>query len=154
MRKSRAHALSAGRCKSSQACFQLCRFYAGASTMEEGKLVLSVTVLYCHDYFFFSRRSFFRLSDLKFSASYNGYERDMSSISFIVDDRPCFHSVIQTGETCRLFFKSYRYRCHRFWLRVSKWDVWEMGLALKCVNKSKVHLPKNKYSDSLWLYGR
>ena len=35
--------------------------------MEEGKLFLSVTVLYCHDYliFFFSRRSFFRLSDLE-----------------------------------------------------------------------------------------
>ena len=33
--------------------------------MEEGKLFLSVTVLYCHDYLnFFSRRSFFRLSDL------------------------------------------------------------------------------------------
>ena len=34
--------------------------------MEEGKLFLSVTVLYCHDYLiFFSRRSFFRLSDLE-----------------------------------------------------------------------------------------
>ena len=34
--------------------------------MEEGKLFLSVTVLYCHNYLiFFSRRSFFRLSDLK-----------------------------------------------------------------------------------------
>ena len=34
--------------------------------MEEGKLFLSVTVSYCHDYLnFFSRRSFFRLSDLK-----------------------------------------------------------------------------------------
>ena len=33
--------------------------------MEEGKLFLSVTVLYCHNYLnFFSRRSFFRLSDL------------------------------------------------------------------------------------------
>ena len=68
--------------------------------MEEGKLFLSVTVLYCHDYsIFFSRRSFFRLSDLKpFSASYNGYERDISSISLIVDDRLWFHSVIQTGD--------------------------------------------------------
>ena len=28
-------------------------FHAGASTMEEGKLFLSVTVLYCHDYLFF-----------------------------------------------------------------------------------------------------
>ena len=26
------------------------RFHAGASTMEEGKLILSVIVLYCHDY--------------------------------------------------------------------------------------------------------
>ena len=34
--------------------------------MEEGKLFLSVTVLYCNDYLnLFSRRSFFRLSDLK-----------------------------------------------------------------------------------------
>ena len=34
--------------------------------MEEGKLFLSVTVLYCHDYLnFFSRRSFFRLSRLR-----------------------------------------------------------------------------------------
>ena len=30
--------------------------------MEEGKLFLSVTVIYCHDYLiFFSRRSFLRL---------------------------------------------------------------------------------------------
>ena len=37
-----------------------------ASTMEEGKLFLSVTLLYCLDYLnVFSRRSFFRLSDLK-----------------------------------------------------------------------------------------
>ena len=28
-------------------------FHVGASTMEEGKLFLSVTVLYCHDYLFF-----------------------------------------------------------------------------------------------------
>ena len=36
------------------------------SEHEDGKLFLSVTVLYCHDYLnFFSRRSFFRLSDLK-----------------------------------------------------------------------------------------
>ena len=28
-------------------------FHAGASTMEGGKLFLSVTVLYCHDYLFF-----------------------------------------------------------------------------------------------------
>ena len=28
-------------------------FHAGASTVEEGKLFLSVTVLYCHDYLFF-----------------------------------------------------------------------------------------------------
>ena len=59
--------------------------------MEEGKLFLSVTVLYCHDCLnFFSRRSFFSLSDLKikpFSASYSGYERDISSISLIVDDQ-------------------------------------------------------------------
>ena len=34
--------------------------------MEEGKLFLSVTLLYCNDYLnVFSRRSFFRLSDLK-----------------------------------------------------------------------------------------
>ena len=33
-----------------------------------------------------------------FSASYNGYERDISSISLIVDDRLWFHSVIQTGD--------------------------------------------------------
>ena len=34
--------------------------------MEEGKLFLSVTVLYCDDYLnFFRRRSFLRLSDLK-----------------------------------------------------------------------------------------
>ena len=34
--------------------------------MEEGKLFLLLTVLYCHDYLnFISRRSFFRLSDLK-----------------------------------------------------------------------------------------
>ena len=44
----------------------LLQFPAEASTMEEGKLFLSVTVLYCHDYLnFFSRRSFFRLADLK-----------------------------------------------------------------------------------------
>ena len=42
-----------GRCKSSFACFSLRRFHAGANTMEEGKLFLSVTVLYCHDYLFF-----------------------------------------------------------------------------------------------------
>ena len=29
---------------------------------------------------------------------YNGYERDHSSISLIVDDRLWFHSVIQTGD--------------------------------------------------------
>ena len=34
--------------------------------MAEGKLFPSVTVLYCDDYLnFFTRRSFFRLSDLK-----------------------------------------------------------------------------------------
>ena len=55
-----------GRCKSSFACFSLRRFHAGANTMEEGKLFLSVTVLYCHDYLiFFSSRSFFSLSGLK-----------------------------------------------------------------------------------------
>ena len=56
--------------------------------MEEGKLFLSVTVLNCHDYLnFFSRRSFFRLSDLKqnflvrsLSAKYrpDRYRRDKS----------------------------------------------------------------------------
>ena len=45
---------------------QLRRFHAGASTMEEGKLFLSVTVLYCHDYLnFLSRKRFFSLIDLK-----------------------------------------------------------------------------------------
>ena len=48
--------------------------------MEEGKLFLSVTVLYCHDYLIFlSRRSFSVqvkwLKIKRFSASYNGYER-------------------------------------------------------------------------------
>ena len=33
-----------------------------------------------------------------FSASYNGYKKDISSISLIVDDRLWFHSVIQTGD--------------------------------------------------------
>ena len=33
-----------------------------------------------------------------FSASYNDYKRDISSISLIVDDRLWFHSVIQTGD--------------------------------------------------------
>ena len=70
--------------------------------MEEGKLFLSVTLLYCPDYLiFFSRSSFFRLSDLKkiFSPSYNGYERDISStVSLIIDHRLWFHSVIQTGD--------------------------------------------------------
>ena len=33
-----------------------------------------------------------------FSASYNGYERDISSISLIADNRLWFHSVIQTGD--------------------------------------------------------
>ena len=66
--------------------------------MEEGKLFLSVTVLYCHDYLiFFSRRSFFRLWLKTLLASYNGYERDISKISLIVDDCLWFHSVIQTG---------------------------------------------------------
>ena len=55
-----------GRCKGSVARFKLCRFHAGASTMEQARLFLSVTVLYCHDCLnFFSRRSFFRLSGLK-----------------------------------------------------------------------------------------
>ena len=31
-------------------------------------------------------------------ASYNGYERDIFSISLIVDDRLWFHFVIQTGD--------------------------------------------------------
>ena len=61
----------------------------------------------------FSRRSFFRLSDrgLKikpFSASYTGYERDISSISLIVDDRLWFRSVIQTGVSC-LFPTNFNY---------------------------------------------
>ena len=33
--------------------------------MEEDKLFLSVTVLYCHDYLNVFSKSFFRLSDLK-----------------------------------------------------------------------------------------
>ena len=61
----------------------------------------------------FSRRSFFRLSDrgLKikpFSASYTGYERDISSISLIVDDRLWVRSVIQTGVSC-LFPANFNY---------------------------------------------
>ena len=90
-----------GRCKSSFACFQLRRFHAGASTMEEGKLFLSVTVLNCHDYIFFQQKKLFQVKRLKikpFSASYNGYERDISSISLIVDDRLWFHFLIQTGD--------------------------------------------------------
>ena len=43
--------------------------------------------------------------------------------------------------TCRHFFKSYRYWCH-LELGISNWDVWEIGLALKCVDKSTVSLPK------------
>ena len=43
------------------ACFQLCRFHAGASTMEDGKLFLSVTVLYCHDYLFFQQKKLFQV---------------------------------------------------------------------------------------------
>ena len=40
-----------------------------------------------------------KMSKIKpFSASYNGYERDISSIYLIVDDRVWFHSVIQTGD--------------------------------------------------------
>ena len=75
--------------------------------MEEGKLFLSVTVLYIATiiYFFSRRSSVFQVKQLKikpFSASYNGYERDISSISLIVDDQ---------AVTCRHFFKSYRYRC-------------------------------------------
>ena len=72
--------------------------------MEEGKLFLSVTVLYIATiiYFFSRRSSVFQVKQLKikpFSASYNGYERDISSISFIIDDRRLwFHSVIQTGD--------------------------------------------------------
>ena len=90
-----------GRCKSSFVCFQLRRFHAGASTMEEGKLFLSVTVLNCHDYIFFQQKKLFQVKRLKikpFSASYNSYERDISSISLIVDDRLWLHSVIQTGD--------------------------------------------------------
>ena len=52
--------------------------------MEEGKLFLSVTVLYCHDYLIFfvveERETFPQV------------------ISLIVDDRLWFHSVIQTGD--------------------------------------------------------
>ena len=55
--------------------------------MEEGKLFLSVTVLYCDDYL----NKKVKIKPL--SASYNGYERDISSISLIVDDRLWFHSV-------------------------------------------------------------
>ena len=68
---------------------------------EEGKLFLSVTVLYCHDYLNFLVEKAFQVNWLKtkpFLASYNGYERDISSISLIVDDRLWFHSVIQTGD--------------------------------------------------------
>ena len=71
--------------------------------MEEGKLFLSVTVLYIATiiYFFSRRSSVFQVKQLKikpFSASYNGYERDISSISMVVDDRLWFHPVIQTGD--------------------------------------------------------
>ena len=45
------------RCVLARVMAQLRCFHAGARTMEEGKLFLSVTVLYCHDYLnFFSRR--------------------------------------------------------------------------------------------------
>ena len=48
--------------------------------------------------YFTLRRSNKWLKIKPFSASYNGYERDISSISVIVDDRLWFHSVIQTGD--------------------------------------------------------
>ena len=53
--------------------------------MEEGKLFLSVTVLYCHDYLnFFSRRSFFRLSDLKEDSG-----RTFVYVFFLFDSQEC-----------------------------------------------------------------
>ena len=51
--------------------------------MEEGKLFLSVLVLYCHDYLKVFDGSLFKIKP--FLASYNGYERGISSISLIFD---------------------------------------------------------------------
>ena len=62
-----------------------------------------------------------------FSASYNGYERDISSISLIVDDRLWFHSVIQTGDLPSFL------------------QILQIPMSSNVV--IVVYLPKNKYSD-------
>ena len=65
--------------------------------------------------YFFSRRSFFQVKWLKikpFSASYNGYQRDIIFLNFLDCWWSSLVSLCNSNRpvTCRHFFKSYRYR--------------------------------------------